>query len=334
MSPNTTYHVRAYATNSTGTAYGNEVTFKTLGVGGTVTDIDGNVYGTVIIGAQTWLAQNLKTLKLNDGVAIPNEPVEMNWSGLTTPAYAWYNNDAATYQSGAYGPLYNFHTVATGKLCPAGWRVPTMNDFDELTLYLGGNTVAGGKLKEAGLANWLTPNLDATNETNFTALPGGLRVYMGPFMGIGQSAQFWSAEVMGQMEALSAVLNNSDGTISIGPGFKTNGLSVRCVQGNPPVTAPIVTTAFPSANYIDATGGGVVISNGGSPVTARGVCWSTNSNPSLTDNFTTDGTGDGTFVSSMTGLNMGTTYYVRAYATNSIGTSYGTEEIFTTMVSK
>ena len=139
-----------------------------------VTDYDGNHYSSVLIGSQIWMAENLKTIKYNDGTAIPLVTDATEWSNLTTHGYCWYNNDEATYGD-TYGALYNWYTVETGNLCPTGWHVPTDAEWTELIDYLGGESVAGGKLKETGTTHWNSPNPGATNETGFTTLPGGYR---------------------------------------------------------------------------------------------------------------------------------------------------------------
>ncbi len=112
----------------------------------TVTDIDGNVYNTVVIGSQVWLQENLKTTKFKDGSAIPNVTSDSEWGSINTPGFCWYDNDQAANKN-KYGALYNWHTVNTGKLCPEGWRVPTNADWTELIDELGGETMAANKLK-------------------------------------------------------------------------------------------------------------------------------------------------------------------------------------------
>jgi uncharacterized protein (TIGR02145 family) len=140
-----------------------------------VTDYDGNVYPTVRIGTQLWMAKNLRTTRLKFGGTIQIVTDNTAWSNLTTPGYCWYNNDEAANKE-TYGALYNWYTIATTNLCPAGWHVPTDDDWEVLTTYLGGYNIAGDKLKEAGTAHWANPNTGATNETGFSALPGGSRV--------------------------------------------------------------------------------------------------------------------------------------------------------------
>ena len=139
-----------------------------------IKDIEGNVYKTIAIGKQVWMTENLKTTKFNDGTSIPMVTENEAWIKLTTPAYSWYNNDS-TANKNTYGALYNWYTVKTNKLCPAGWHVPTDAEWVALITYLEGFTVAGGKMKEKGIEHWKSPNEGATNETGFTALPGGYR---------------------------------------------------------------------------------------------------------------------------------------------------------------
>eukprot|EP00825_Cyclidium_porcatum_P010076 TRINITY_DN15162_c0_g1_i1.p1 TRINITY_DN15162_c0_g1~~TRINITY_DN15162_c0_g1_i1.p1 ORF type:complete len:564 (+),score=55.59 TRINITY_DN15162_c0_g1_i1:400-2091(+) len=172
--PGTTYYVRAYATNSVGTAYGSEVSFTTTTAPvTTVTDYDGNVYDTIHIGTQIWMKQNLKTTHYKNGTAITYPGANNTaWQNNTNGAYAWYNNNEATYKN-TYGALYNWYAVNTGMLCPTGWHVPTDAEWTTLTTYLGGEFIAGTKLKATTL--WESPHTIATNETGFTAFPCTLR---------------------------------------------------------------------------------------------------------------------------------------------------------------
>ncbi|MCX6322234.1 MAG: fibrobacter succinogenes major paralogous domain-containing protein [Bacteroidia bacterium] len=205
LTANTLYYVRAYATNSIGTAYGTQVSFTTTSMGqtGTVTDIDGNIYNTVTIGTQVWMKENLKTTKYNDGTAIPNITVNATWANSNTGAYGDYNNTPAN--STTYGRLYNWYAVdnnaATkvasngGKnVCPTSWHVPSDAEWTTLTNFLGGETGAGGKLKETGTTHWTTPNMGATNSSGFSALPGGSRYhYDGTCQDIGIYGYWWSS---------------------------------------------------------------------------------------------------------------------------------------------
>jgi uncharacterized protein (TIGR02145 family) len=175
------------------------------------------------------MAENLKTTKYNDGTAIPNVTDGTAWHALSTPAYCWYNNDAATNKA-TYGALYNWYTVNTGKLCPTGWHVPTDAEWTTLTDYLGGINVAGGKLKEIGTTHWSSPNTGATNETGFTALPGGSRVGYGYFGGIGSFGDWWSSSESSTYDAWYRNVDNGSSDVDRGDGNKFNGCSVRCVR--------------------------------------------------------------------------------------------------------
>ncbi len=156
----------------------------------TVTDIDGNAYKTIIIGKQTWMAENLKVTKYNDGADIPLVTDYGEWNRLTTPGYCWYFNDEQHYRN-TYGALYNWYAVNTEKLCPTGWHVSSDTDMVILFDFLGGRDVAGGKLKETGTTHWNSPNTGATNETGFTALPGGVRNDGGYDISYLNSNGFW-----------------------------------------------------------------------------------------------------------------------------------------------
>ena len=162
-------------------------------------DGDGNNYPIVTIGTQTWMTENLKTTKYNDGTDIPLVIVDTAWNSLSTPAYCWYNNDFINKVN--YGALYNWYTVSTSKLCPKGWHVLSDAEWTVLTTYLGDN--AGGKLKEAGFTHWSSPNTVATNESGFTALPGGFRWSSGYFYFVGYNGLWWSSSEYHTNYALS-----------------------------------------------------------------------------------------------------------------------------------
>jgi len=291
----------------------------------TCTDGEGNNYPIVQIGTQIWMAVNLKTTKYNDGTAIPLE-TDLIWYYLTTPAYCWYHNDEATYKN-TYGALYNWYTVNNGKLCPSGWYVPTDADWTTLTTFLGGESIASGKLKETGTTHWNSPNAGATNMTGFTALPGGTR--SGPyseFFNVGLAGVWWSSTESAPKVYYRVMDYNTilAGRISTS---KTEGFSVRCLKIQPP---SVITVAISNITSNTATSGGNVKSDGGATITVRGVCWSTSPNPTVANSITIDGSGTGTFVSNLTDLAANTSYYVRAYATTNEGTGYGDEVTFKT----
>jgi uncharacterized protein (TIGR02145 family) len=228
LTDGTVYYVRAYATNQAGTAYGSEVQLLTK-----VVDADNNLYNTVVIGTQVWMAENLKTTKYKDGITgIPNVTDPGVWNALTGPGYCWYNNIEATYKP-LYGAMYNWFTVNTGNLCPTGWHVPTDAEWTTLTTLLGGESVAGGKLKEAGTDHWLTPNTGATNESGFTALPGGYRYWSdGSFADAGKLSYWWSSTEYEFDTALGYYreLFNDQASVFREGANKKAGKYVRCVK--------------------------------------------------------------------------------------------------------
>ena len=244
--PNTTYYVRSYATNSEGTGYGSIFSFTTFqedGSAGTFTDSrDGNVYKVVIIGNQVWMAENLKYLP---------EVVGPNNGSYTTPyyyVYGYYGTDVnaakATANYSTYGVLYNWPAAMAGStsstanpsgvqgVCPAGWHLPSDAEWTQLTDYLGGTEVAGGKLKETGTTHWKSPNAAATNETDFTALPGGGRNdYYGSFSGVGRGGYWWSASQGGTNYARDRTMSYDSSYVYRSYGNnKEVGFSVRCVR--------------------------------------------------------------------------------------------------------
>ncbi len=327
LSSNTTYYARAYATNSAGTAYGDEYIIKTAT--GTVTDYDGNSYYTVTIGTQVWMMENLKTIKYNDGTSIPLVTGNTEWSNLTSSGYCWYSNDEVANKN-TYGALYNWYVVNNGNLCPSGWHLPTDAEWTTLAEYLGGKSVAGGKLKETGTSHWWNPNVGATNETGFSATGGGYRFSDGEFVWMSFIGTWWSASEYDASSAWGWFIHCNYELIDNAAYSKIDGFSVRCIEGEPVAIPVLTTTAVTSITATTASCGGNITSEGGASVTARGVCWSTNQNPTIADGHTDDGPGTGIFASSLTGLSSNTTYYVRAYATNSGGTAYGEQVSLTT----
>lgn len=176
LSPGTSYYLRAYATNANGTAYGNVFKFTTLALASTITDRDGNVYQTVNIGTQTWMAENLKTTKYRTGEDISNPRDSTSWRTATFGA--WCNNNNDTTNGRIYGRLYNYLAITDSRsIAPIGWHVATQAEWTTLVNYLGGESVAGGKLR---------------NSSGFNALPGGDRDSSGAFGEVGGEAYWWS----------------------------------------------------------------------------------------------------------------------------------------------
>jgi len=201
---------------------------------GLVEDIDGNSYRTVKIGKQIWMAENLRVTTFNNDEPIPLVTDGPEWYNLKTAAYSWYNNDSTSF-SDPYGALYNYHAINTDKLCPPGWRVPTTEDFRVLIYSLdnGADSVkheishlAGGKLKAVGTDLWSEPNTAATNESGFSALPGGCRSWAGNFSMQGSFGYYGSS-----IDYSSLAVRSATGSAFMRSGISGYvGVSVRCVK--------------------------------------------------------------------------------------------------------
>ena len=193
-------------------------------------DGDGNVYDTVVIGTQVWLKENLKTTKYNDGYPIPLIKDNALWSTYPVGAYCWYEN-SPIYKE-IYGALYNWHATRSELFCPDGWHVPTKEEWAIMIDYLGGDNVAGSKLKEAGFEHWKSPNEDATNEFDFYALPGGSRYFGdGSFDYIKTTGYWWtSSPYQDETAAWRVKLTYHDGWAEIGAFNKPTGMSIRCIK--------------------------------------------------------------------------------------------------------
>ena len=227
LSPNTIYYARAYASNGVGTSYSNELSFETF----ELIDIDGNGYNTVTIGAQVWLDRNLRTVKYSNGDLIPTSTTpSLDITGESTPKYQWAyegdNNNVVTY-----GRLYTWYVATDNRnVCPADWHVPSETEQMTLTTYLGGPTIAGGKLKESGTKNWLSPNTDASNSSSFTALPGGLQYSWGLYLNNGSFGFFWSISDRDAVTGYDLNLGKDNGVANHGSWDKNFGMSIRCIK--------------------------------------------------------------------------------------------------------
>ena len=197
---------------------------------GILKDIEGNQYNTIKIGNQIWMAENLRTTKLNDGIDIPFISNIKDWFDYSNiiPRYCWYNDDLTNKE--IYGALYNWYSANTDKLCPVGWHVPNNSEWSILENYLGGVSVAGGKMKEVGISHWLEPNTGATDEVGFRGLPGGFAGTY--FLQPGTSGQFWSMteSVPGGGDAYNHIIWFSISEVWIHSDAKGHGFSVRCLK--------------------------------------------------------------------------------------------------------
>lgn len=195
----------------------------------TVTDYDGNIYHVVTIGTQQWLVENLKVTHYRNGDAVPNVTDGIQWSSLTSGAFCNYDNDENNATE--YGRLYNWYAISDNRyITPPGWHIPTDAEFTTLINYLGGESLAGGKLKESGLEHWLSPNTGATNESGFTALPGGNRANDGNFNYQQSNAFFWSSTELSTNYTWNWQLWFGYTQLDRTYNNKSYGYSVRCLK--------------------------------------------------------------------------------------------------------
>ena len=205
---------------------------------GTMTDQQGNVYKTIVIGTQEWMAENLKTSIYQNGEPISNVTDLNQWDGLTAGAWTYYNNDSQN--ECPYGKLYNWYAVVDPRnVCPLGWHVPTDEEWSILINYLDPNAAggdnfntAGGKMKTAGLQYWINPNQDAVNESGFSGLPGGaLYSNVGAgFSTIGEYGHWWTSTGPGPNLAWIRFMIISNGNAYRTLNYKRYGFSVRCLR--------------------------------------------------------------------------------------------------------
>jgi len=235
LTSGTTYYVRAYARNSIGTAYGNEITFTTLGITGetcpgipTVT-YEGKTYNTIQIGQQCWLRENL-----NVGIKVAGDQNQAN-NGIKEK-YCYDDDDAnCTLYGGLYqwDELMQYDTIpGTQGLCPSGWHIAEDSEWIILRNNLGGESVAGGKMKETGTQHWNSPNTGATNESGFTGLPGGYRYYImgSSFWEAGNVAYFWTSTIAGPVFPVFYILRYNNGNLISNSQLPSWGLPARCLK--------------------------------------------------------------------------------------------------------
>jgi len=359
--PCTQYYVRAFAYNDVDTAYGDVMNFTTkpFTCGNTLTDIDGNEYGTLLLGSQCWMQQNLRTTHFADGTEIP-----LGGSGNHSGARRY----APDSNLDTYGYLYNWDAAMNGSasseanpsgvqgVCPAGWHLPSDAEWTQLTSFVASNSanVCGNDPDNIAVAlastemwgTWGTcptssccmcTNPASNNSSQFSVLPAGTWNVNGSVGGVTPGyydglAIFRTATLLdaGHVQAREFYLENSyvDETAI----DKTNGLSVRCV-----LTCPTDLAYLPTVSVVSLSRTGTtvsmtsnVLSDGGATVTERGVCWGTTQHPTTSSTHkVATGTGLGNFTVSED-LTPGTTYYIRAYAINSEGTAYGGEKTYVT----
>ncbi|HVN57756.1 MAG TPA: fibrobacter succinogenes major paralogous domain-containing protein [Bacteroidales bacterium] len=237
LKPLKKYYFRVKGVISGEVYYGTDTTFTTTGDNGTsitfkpgltydsINDIDGNYYKTISIGSQTWMAENLRTTRYNDGETVDYIPVSGVWADSSFAGYCWYNGDSVMY-----GGLYNWAAVSTGKLCPVGWHVPSDDEWTTLTEYLGGDTLSTGKLMETGIVHWYSTKSYVTNESGFTALPGGYRSFKGTYASIQKASYWWTSTEASTLDADSRNIYYSFQIINNSNSSKKSGFSVRCIK--------------------------------------------------------------------------------------------------------
>jgi uncharacterized protein (TIGR02145 family) len=189
--------------------------------------IDGYTYSTVTIGNQVWFAENLRTAQYNDGTLIPTAS---DFVVPTTPAMFWWANDQANFSVNKHGALYNWFAVNTGKLCPVGWHVPSNAEWTVLTNYLGGESVAGGKMKITGYDYWLSPNAAATNSSGFNATGSGFRTLGGSYSSLNVNGYYSSSTENDSSRSLIRYLGYNDGSATTQVSSKGCAISVRCLK--------------------------------------------------------------------------------------------------------
>jgi len=199
-----------------------------------VNDVEGNVYPTVSIGGQCWMAENLQATQYRDGTVIPTGLSDADWSTTSFGAMALYNNDPANVA--LYGRLYNSFAVADVRaICPVGWHVPSDAEWTVLTDTLGGEAVAGGSMKvpgtlDLGTGPWVNPNIGATNASGFNGLPGGLRGAPGNYQWLQFFGYWWTSTPSTTLTVYYRGLDHDKESATRSVGNDNNGFSVRCLK--------------------------------------------------------------------------------------------------------
>jgi len=194
----------------------------------TITDIDGNVYKTIKIGTQTWMLENLKTTKYNSGAPIQKLMDVEKWQFDISGAYAWYNDDESNKD--IYGALYNWAAVKKGNLAPKGWHIPSIEEWQVMIDFLGGEKIAGGKLKDLGTDFWDSPNKGADNSSGFKAVATGCKSKEGSYLLVGNRSLFWSSTSSNLLQAKSITLIFNSPKASVFATSKNYGCAIRCIK--------------------------------------------------------------------------------------------------------
>jgi len=304
---------------------------------GTVTDIEGNVYKTIQIGSQTWMAENLRTTHYSDGSPIPLITSDSIWAALTfnDKAYCWFNNDSAS-NARPYGALYTWPAAMNG-VCPDGWHLPSDREWTILTNYLGGLDVAVNKMMETGSKHWQNPNALATNESGFTALPGGTRSFDAGWLNVAvwwnlcEIGYWWSSTEKDYFSSWHRYIISSTYTAKMDRiGFKNQGgLSVRCLKGDPDRVPTGTTLGVTDIFAYGATLNGTVNGYGLPTIVTFEYGTSTDYGLEVTaEQSPVSGDTLTNICAALTGLTEITYYHFRVKAENSAGTFYGDDIVF------
>ena len=327
LTPNTTYYLRAFATNNIGTIYGNQITFNTFLASSPVTDIDGNTYQTIQIGNQTWMKENLKVTKYRNGDVIPNVLIDRQNS--LEGAWSYYLDDS--YYDSNFGKLYNWYAATDARgICPNGWHLPSTDEWQTLRNHLGHRP--GTQLKENNITYWDQRHQDTpTNSSGFSARGSGI-FYSYISREIRESVRYWSNMSYDNNNALIRILFADQSEFSSSTLGKGNQISIRCIKD---IGFNVTTQDILDLQETSVAFNVLVYSAGGTipEIVEKGIVYSTAENPTILSAKSTTGAGMGLLKVSLTNLTAGTIYFARSFAKSAALILYGEEKVFTTPIS-
>jgi uncharacterized protein (TIGR02145 family) len=353
LAPNTVYYFKAYidvegtivlseesviTTTSAGCAICNPTNvFNEQREYEVISDSEGNAYKTILIGSHKWMAENLKSTEFRDGTAI-NQLTDVNaWNANTTPVWTYYNNDESF--NCPFGKLYSWEVITSAReICPSGWHLPTLDDWNSLT---NGISVTDNAplLRSNSAGYWINEDGTSSNSTGFSAIPQGRISWLpngAAFQNYGWEATWWVDPATTQVSGdyYKAVLYGYSTNLSlIVDNVTAGGHGIRCVSDSEFQFANISILGIQnvSTNQIDLNLD--ITSDGGTPITHRGIVWSTNELPTIENNegSVDYGPGENNFVANATNLPSGTGFYFRAYVINMSGVSYSSQVFSATL---
>ncbi len=299
-----------------------------------VMDIDLNVYQTVRIGDRWWMAENLRTTHYQNGDEIPDGTGLVDYSEEMEPSYRFAYDDNLENVP-VYGRLYTWYAASDRRnICPAGWYLPTSAEWDSLMAHLGGRELAGGKLKEAGTEHWDSPNEGATNESGFTALPAGSKLYYDGSSFLGSDAHWWTSTHSDEHDAWYWFVSSFSSYLMTADPDKRFGFSIRCIkdEGVPGTIPSIITMYASETTETSATVSWRITHEGGTPVTETGIYFGTEPDPHLTGTKVAGAYASSDISLIVQDIQHSTSYYYRAYAINASGEALGNERSFVTII--